>query len=154
MLKKKNILFVLLILVFAGCHKENKKDFDLSLTDNTWKRYNILKFYIPVAKAEKPVDVYLYVRFREDFEYDKLSVNVIMNTPSGEERIKESEINVRSADGSFLIPKGKEYYEGKILIKKELYLNQKGVLKVEIENLTPRLETRGVNGVGIRLVNL
>jgi hypothetical protein len=39
------------------------------------------------------------------------------------------------------------------LLKRQLYLSKAGILKIEIENLTPRLVTEGIIGVGIRLVD-
>ena len=151
--RMKNILYLLLILAFAGCKREKNKEYYQTFEKDTWQRYNILRFYIPVTKSDKPVDIYLYARFTGAFEYESLSFNMVMSTPSGEERIKESGIKVKSPDGSFLIPKNNDRYEGIVLMKKELYFNEKGILKIEIENLTPRLETRGISGIGIRLVN-
>jgi hypothetical protein len=90
-------------------------------------------------------------RFDQGFEYETLNFNMIMNTPSGEERIKEYEMKVKSKAGSFLFPCAGDSCLGQQLLKKELWISKPGVLVIEIENLTPRLRTGGIRSAGIRL---
>jgi hypothetical protein len=73
-----------------------------------------------------------------------------MTTPSGEERIKEYHMNIKKKDGGFIGPCNKDSCEVTINLKKQLMLT-KGVLKIEIENLVPRLELNGLLSIGIRL---
>ena len=75
---------------------------------------------------------------------------MIMITPSGEERIKEYSMDIRRKDGGFVGQFISDSCEVSIALKKELKLT-KGILNLEIENLVPRPEVRGLLGIGIRL---
>lgn len=75
---------------------------------------------------------------------------MIMNTPSGEERIKEYSFRIRR-DGSFTGKCTGDSCEAVISLKKEMFFSSGGILRIEIENLVPRLETKNLLGVGIRL---
>ena len=76
---------------------------------------------------------------------------MVMNTPSGEERIHEYQLEVKSKSGDFSIECSKDSCQGMILLKREINIGKPGILKIEIENLTPHLSTTGIKGVGIRL---
>ena len=122
------------------------------MPDMAWARFNLLRFEIPVNEVEKSWDVFLFARFTPDFQYKTLDFNMILNTAAGEERIHEYQMPVKSAEGTFLFNCVGDSCEGTLLLKRQLYLSKAGILKIEIENLTPRLVTEGVIGVGIRLV--
>lgn len=111
----------------------------------------MLSFEIPVEKANA-YNVYLFARFTPGFHYETLDFNMILNTPAGEERIHEYQMSVKSKSGEFCIECSKDSCQGSILLKKEINIAKPGVLKIEIENLTPRLTTEDVLGIGIRLV--
>lgn len=144
--------FIIMVLMGGyGCKKNDVYEIYHKFPDNSWPRFNLLSFEIPIKNVEKPYSFYLFVKFTPDFQYNTLDFNMIMNTPAGEERIHEYQMKVKSNAGSFLIECNKDSCEGSILLKKELYLSKKGILKIEIENLTPRLFTEGVLGVGIRM---
>ena len=142
--------FFILMLSFAGCGKKDVTELYHRFPDKAWARFNLLSFEIPVEQP-KSVNVFLFARFDKGFQPDSLSFNMIMNTPSGEERIKEYTMNVKSATGQFEIDCTNDSCQGEILLKKELNLSKPGILKIEIENLMPRLATEGLLGVGIRL---
>ena len=77
---------------------------------------------------------------------------MVLDSPSGEERIKEYQMQIRDKNG---IPAGTvngDTCTTRIFLKKNLYCPKKGVLKVEIENLNPRMATEGVFSAGIILV--
>jgi len=149
---------VLLILFSAmvvfpgtGCTKKENKELYHRFPDKSWPRFNLLSFELPVEKANT-YNVYLFSRFSPDFQYETLDFNMIMNTPSGEERINEYQLPVKLESGVFCIECNKDSCTGTILLKKEIKLTRPGTLKIEIENLTPRLITEGILGIGIRLV--
>ena len=141
------------IIVFpgSGCRKRENAALYHRFSDKSWARFNLLSFEIPVKKAES-YNIYLFARFAPGFQYETLDFNMIMNTPAGEERIKEYQMQVKSKSGEYCIECNKDSCQGTILLKRELDLAKPGILKIEIENLTPRLSTEGVLGVGIRLV--
>jgi hypothetical protein len=132
-----------------SCRNENIT-FYHRFDNKTWERFNLLSFEIPV---EHPgyYDIRLFARFTTSFRNETLPFNMIMNTPSGEERIMEYEMPVRSGSGKFSIECTKDSCEGNILLKRELNISRTGILKIELENLTPHIRTEDILGVGLAL---
>ena len=58
---------------------------------------------------------------------------------------------IKKKNGEFAGECNKDSCVETIALKKEIYLPEKGVLKIELENLVPRLEVQGLLGVGIRM---
>ena len=107
-------------------------------------------FEIPVEVQRKSYDVSLFIRHTKQYEFDDLNFNMLMTTPSGEERIKEYKMHIKKKDGGFFGQCNNDSCEVTISLKKQLTLT-KGILSIEIENLVPRLEVKGLLSIGIRL---
>lgn len=142
-----------ILLFFAGCSANQPVELYHHFPDGLWERRNILSFEIPVEKDNRVVDVILIGILTPAFEWEKLNVNMTMKTPSGEERINEYSLKVKSPDGAFLGDMNDGNYHYTLPLKKRLNLSEKGVLVVQIENLVPRLHADGVSGIGIKVVD-
>jgi gliding motility-associated lipoprotein GldH len=118
--------------------------------NQSWSRFDHLQFEIPVEAKQATYDVVFFIHFTKDYEYDFLDFNMIMTTPSGEERIKEYHLNIKGKEGNFLGQWTQDSCELSIPLKREIQLTQ-GKLILQLENLIPRPETKGLLGVGIRL---
>jgi gliding motility-associated lipoprotein GldH len=141
---------LIIMLLLSACGKKEETELYHRFPEKTWTRFNLLSFEVPVQKPQS-VNIYLFARFEPGFDQDTLGFNMIMNTPSGEERIKEYILEVKTPDGKFKTACGSDFCQGELLLKKGLNLSKTGILKIEIENLTPRMNTEGILGVGIRM---
>jgi gliding motility-associated lipoprotein GldH len=146
-----NLVLLVVLLSVTGCGKKKGAELYHIFPDKTWARFNLLSFEIPIENMERG-DVYLFARFDPGFLYESLDFNMIMNTPAGEERINEYQMAVKAKTGEFCIECTKDSCQGSILLKKEINLSKPGILKVEIENMIPRIATEGILGIGIRVV--
>ena len=150
-MKKHNIVLIFLIFsMFTACKKDHDYVIYHKFENQVWKRFNILQFEIPVETLKERYDISFFAHITQSYEYDYLNFNMIMTTPSGEERIKEYHIDVKKNNGTFLNSFTNDSCEFSVSLKKGLDIS-KGVLTLQIENLIPRLETNGILGVGIRL---
>jgi hypothetical protein len=140
-----------MLLVAMGCGKKKSQELYHRFPEGAWARFNLLSFKIPVKSAGN-YNIYLFAGFDPRFEHETLDFNMIMNTPSGEERIHEYQMEVRSKSGVMSLECSKDSCLGNILLKRELLIGKPGILIIEIENLNPHLITEGIKGVGIRLV--
>jgi hypothetical protein len=146
------LLFSAMVVFFgSGCGKKESIELYHRFPDKSWARFNLLSFEMPV-KTGQSYDIYLFAWLSPGFQYETLDFNMIMNTPAGEERINEYQMEVKSKSGDFDRDCGNDSCQRTILLKKEIDLVKPGILKIEIENLTPRIRTEGVLCVGIRLV--
>ena len=141
--------FIIATTLFS-CNKNNDYTIYHKFQDQTWKRFNILQFEIPVEVTKKTYDVVFFARISKDYAHDYLDFNMVMTTPSGEERIKEYRINIKNKTGSFLQSFTGDSCEYTINLKRGITLT-KGTMILQIENLIPRLETNGLLGAGIKL---
>jgi gliding motility-associated lipoprotein GldH len=148
---KKSALVITLISLMVGYSCSTRGPvFEKShkFENNTWDRFNQILFDIPMEGTEADYDIYLIMKPTNEFVYNNMPVYVILKTPSGEERMSEVKVQVRE-NGKFI---GAE--EGKpILIKaplwKALRISEKGVCKLSIENMVPKIQTMGIREIGI-----
>ena len=141
---------ILILIIVSGCSKNNDYFSYHKFNDQTWSRFNVLQFEIPVNTTEKIYDISLIVSHSKEYEFDYLDFNMIMTTPSGEERIREYHLDIKRKDGKFTGKCNDDSCEVSVVLKRELNLT-KGILTLEIENLVPRMEIKGLLGIGIRL---
>ena len=145
-------MIVLWVMILStGCGRNEEQQLYHRFPGNEWDRFNILSYKMPI-KQKGMYDVWFFTGFQPAFEYDTLNFNMVMNTPGGEERINEYKMAVKTRKGTFCIPCSKDSCSGSVLLKREISFGKPGVLKIEIENLTPRLRTENVLGAGIRVV--
>jgi gliding motility-associated lipoprotein GldH len=152
-MKRKSFIYtLLLLLIFSGCKKSNEIVSYHKFPGQTWNRFEKLKFDIPVQAIDKRYDVYFFASHTREYEFDNLDFNMIMETPNGEERIKEYSFLIKDKTGGFTGNCTADSCIATVALKKGLYMDKKGMLRIEIEVLVPRLEIRSLLGVGIRLV--
>ena len=144
------VFFILLSFLATGC-SQGKTDYYHRFNNQVWQRFNILSFEVPVEKTGVPYDILFFAHHTKEYEYDNLDFNMVMTTPSGEERIREYTFTLKRY-GSFTGKCNGDSCEAVIPVKTDITFSKKGILKIEIENLVPRLEIKGLLGVGIRIV--
>lgn len=141
------------MLLAASCSRENKTEKRIYFQSVSWQRFNILKFEFPLAEQEGRYDIVFELRCIKSFAYDGIPFNMVLNTPSGEERIKEYTLAFRDKNGAFAGTMAGDTSVVSMVLKRNLYCSKKGVLKVDIENLNPKMETEGVYSAGLILVS-
>ncbi|HZX63369.1 MAG TPA: hypothetical protein VFE66_09160 [Bacteroidales bacterium] len=150
--RKAFIYGLLILLILSGCKKNNEIIRYHKFNDRTWNRFEKIRFDIPVLDVDKRYDVFFFANHTKDYEFDNLEFNMIMTTPSGEERIKEYKFLLKNKTGGFTGTCNQDSCTASIALKKGIRLEKKGMLRIEIETLVPRLQINALLGVGIRLV--
>ena len=149
---KTNVkLVILLVISFLACTNNGRNEAYYRFPMQTWDRFNILNFDIPLEKREHPVTVTFFARYTRVFSHASLDFHVIMKTPNGEERIREYSMKIKNREGNFLHEFTGDSCEQSLVLNDELFISREGVLHVDVENLLPRLKTQGLVGVGIRV---
>lgn len=150
--RKVFIYGLLIVLSLSGCKKNNEIIRYHKFNDRTWNRFEKISFDIPVLDIEKRYDVFFFANHTKDYEFDNLAFNMIMTTPSGEERIREYLFLLKNKTGGFTGTCSRDSCTASIALKKGLRMEKKGMLRIEIETLVPRLQIKALLGVGIRMV--
>jgi len=150
-MKRSLFLLAVTLIFLTACGREEDYQAYHRFADRTWFRFNILQFEIPVKKSDKPVDVVFFARHDRNYPFDSLAFNMVMTSPSGEERIRECRLKIRDKSGNFLGTFAGDSCEVTFVLRREMVIDRDGKLTVELENLVPRMRTTGLYGAGIRL---
>jgi gliding motility-associated lipoprotein GldH len=142
--------FIIFLTAFSFISCNNGPVFEkyLKMKDSVWDRFSMKIFEIPIEDVGKNYDISLIVRNTDKFEYDKLPVYVILTTPSGEERMREINIPIRE-NGKMLGEPKEKSFEVKTILWKEILFSDKGNCKISIENIIPKIQTEGIDEIGI-----
>jgi len=144
-------LFLLVTLtVFTISCKHTGPVFEkyLKMKNYTWDRFDQKFFEIPIEETAKNVDITFIVRYNDKLAYNDLPLYIILTTPSGEERIREISIPIRENGRLVAVPKS-DLYESRVVLWKNLGLPEKGNCKISIENMIPKIQTAGIDEIGI-----
>jgi len=150
-MKKTLLLIVVFGVLAGGCSKTAPILQIHKFKDGEWERFDFLNFELPVEKAKVAYNISVELSFTENFPAESLYVNVVMTTPSGEERIKDYNLTVKDRDRNFLGTKTDGIYKLSIPIRKGIRFNETGVCKFEIENLMTKYVTPGIIDFGMKL---
>lgn len=147
----KNILILtsLLILAVSGCRQVVTKEQFHKFDNEVWERFDFLKFGFDLDNVKPAWNIYLVVRYDENIQVRYLPLNIEMITPSGESRVKDYNIFLRSTNDEYLGEKKDGFYEIKTLTHPEITFSEIGQCTFEIENLNPKFFTYGIREVGI-----
>jgi hypothetical protein len=143
------ILLFSLVISSVSCNRSHAPVYEkyLKFKNASWDRFDIKHFDLPIAEADKIIDITLVVRCTEQFKSDKLPVYAILTMPSGEESIREISVPVRENSKLITLPEGTKP-ESRIVLWENLNIT-KGNCKISIENLIPKIQTEGIDEVGI-----
>jgi len=119
----------------------------LKLTNSTWDRFDIKHFEIPVEEADKSYNITVVVRCSEQFKSENIPFYVILTSPSGEESIREVTVPIRE-NGKLITDPNTAKPESRLVLWQNINI-AKGKSKISIENMIPRIQTAGIDEVGI-----
>lgn len=143
--------FPLIVLFFTGCGKPKPATDIYRFPDATWKRFKFLEFTLPVKDISNAYDISVMITYSADFPAEALYVNLVMTLPSGEERIRDYNLILKDRDGNWLGTKTEGVYKIILPIRNDIRFNEKGLLKIEVENLMTKYHTPGVIDFGFML---
>ncbi|MEI6433212.1 MAG: gliding motility lipoprotein GldH [Bacteroidota bacterium] len=136
-----------------ACIREKPTELYHKFPGNQWDRFNFLSFEIPIEKSNETYDILLLFSFTPEYPYETLFFNMDLKTPSGEERINEYQLKIKTKDGKFLGEVKGDSCQLSITLKRYLKITKPGILKIELENLIPRMTTQGISGVVISIMH-
>ena len=148
---KKLVLYIIAFSMLAGFSCSNRTPFFekyFKFENGNWDRFNKINFKIPVQNENAGINITLVLKPTKEFIYQRMPVYIILDTPSGEERMNDLKIQVKEGD------KFEGEVEGQpVIIKtslwKDLHVSGKGSCTLSIENMVPKIQTAGISEIGI-----
>jgi gliding motility-associated lipoprotein GldH len=134
------------VLLLTCCHRRAVELTHL-FPDKTWDRFQKLNFEFPVTSIKYPYDILLKITYDSTYRFRNFYINVVLDMPSGEERINEYDHDIVNKDGS---PAGRREDDAMTTtfpLWRDLKFSEEGICKLEIEDLIPRTEITGIRSL-------
>ena len=149
----KYIISICMLLAMFSCqHKDKLFEKRITFKNNSWNRFDILKFDIPVEDTVTEYDIYAEVRHASFYPYENLLINFAFSMPSSEERVRNHDLKLRDAKGAFLGSGMGDIWDIAFPMMTNFTFPKGGNYHIEIENLMTKFETPGVMDFGITVV--
>jgi gliding motility-associated lipoprotein GldH len=150
-LNMRRFLFIVIITVIglSGCSKRNIYREFHKFDNYTWNRFDKVVYNMDIKTGDVNAEIILSVRYLEQFPYEEIPIQAILNTPSGEERIIEHTIKIKDEKGNFKGEVAGSYWDLDEVLWKSFYFNQAGKYSIEIENINPYMGIPGIVDLGL-----
>lgn len=142
------ILIFALVLLLASCGKKTLFEKERIFENNTWNRFDKVNFEFPVDKEDGYYNIKLVVKHDGNFEENQLPVYLILNTSSGEERMKEVSFLLKDK-GVLQGDKQGNVYSISKDVWTSIMIADKGKCTVSIENIYPKFDSFGIHSVSL-----
>lgn len=147
----KLLLIVLTGLSFCMFSCRNDKIFEQyqKMEKQSWNRFNILKFEIPVNDTQSSVDIMLAIRHLPEFQVTELPINITIYLPTGEMRSAEEVLNFTEKSGESRSECLGDLCDITFILREDFTFSEPGKVRIEIENKWPKVELPGILEVGL-----
>lgn len=146
----KKLLFpAFLLLLLVSCQRGVVyKDYH-KFDNYTWDRFDKITFTIPVEEPGLTADIVFTIRHITQYPYKNLPVNVILKTPSGEERIIEKDIRLKDDNDEFKGSAAGDLWDFEEVLWPGFHFSETGNYTIEFENLIPKMGIPGLVDIGV-----
>jgi gliding motility-associated lipoprotein GldH len=150
-MKQWSLILITLAVITSACNRQKPVSKVHTFSNAVWERFNFVSFDFEITDINRDYDVYLIIRYNDDFLGRNLPVNLTMTTPSGGERIRDFSFFLRNAEGQITGEDKNGIYELVTLTHPGVFFSQPGTCHFELENFSSKYFTTGIVEVGIVL---
>lgn len=144
-----SLLFTL--VAFTTCTQQKFFEQYRKLDQQSWNRFNILKFEVPVKDTINTFDIIISIRHFPEFSVEELPINLTIYMPSGEMRTADHVLNFTDKEGNKLSECLGDLCDISFPVREGLVFPGTGTVRIEIENKWPKLELPGIMEAGLIL---
>lgn len=148
-MKRQALILIMFLVSFSGCDSRKIYEKHLDIDRITWNRFDVKTFEVPVKDVSSSYDFYIAIRHHTEIPFKSIDVNLILYTPSGEERIMEHEIMLRDKEGKLLGEGMGELWDLEYPAWTGFKFSEPGICKVEISSAMPNADLPGIMQVGL-----
>ena len=145
------ILFTGLSFCMISCQSDKTYEEYKKMDKQSWNRFNLLKFEIPVNDTQTPVDIFLAIRHLPEFQIRELPINMTIYMPTGEMRSAEEVLKFTEKDGKIRSECLGDLCDITFNLREDITFSETGSVRIEIENKWPKVELPGILEVGLIL---
>jgi gliding motility-associated lipoprotein GldH len=147
---KKHLPLLLLILVgFSSCESDKIYEKHIDNERITWNRFDVKTFQFDITDISSTYDFYIVIRHHTEVPLKSITVQFVLYTPSGKERIMEHEIMIRDQEGKPLGDGMGDLWDLQYPAWQGFRFTAPGTCKVEISSAMPQVDLPGILQVGL-----
>jgi gliding motility-associated lipoprotein GldH len=144
-------LAVMALLFFAACddsriYEENKK-----IDGNTWKSAEPIEFEVEITDTNRAVNAYVNLRNTIDYGYSNIYLFLTTTFPNGKEAKDTLNCLLADKNGKWMGKGAGDLLDNRIMLKRNVYFNQKGKYKFSFEHGMRQDPLPNVTDVGFRI---
>lgn len=148
-MKRTGSLIIILFIV-CSCSNTITEFEEFTVFENqSWNKFRILTFDFNISDTDAEYNIWLVVRYNNNFPEEKLHINTELVAANGEQRLREVSFRLFDADKKITGKEKLDYFEIKYPLYQELVFNEKGMQKTEIQNMMGKFELPGIEEIGI-----
>lgn len=145
------VLFLLIVLAFAGCDSNRVFEDYYSTGGNGWNKDSVAVFQFDIESSSESYNFYLNSRNIENYPYSNLWLFVEITSPDRQVVRDTVELKLAEPNGKWLGKGTGGVYTHQVLYRANVYFPVKGDYAVTIENAMRDDVLKGLKDVGIRL---
>ena len=147
-------VFILILFTMISCTNSSGVYFEKSvpLEKHNWQRFHNIDFNVPVKK-DKQLDFSMIFKYNEDFKDVWLPVNITFTNPGGEIRTRNYRFSLLNRKTRKKLGTTVDHVTTVVIpIRKEMPFIANGTCVVSIEKRIPKMDTYGIESVGLKVV--
>jgi len=151
-MKSHGFIMIVALMLLTGC-KGRKTVFEefTSFERNNWQKFNLLSYDFEIDEPGGDYDIFLLVRYNENFPEKFLVFNAELITSHGEQRLRKYNLQLIGFEGNMLGTKSDGFYETGKLLFKDLSFREAGKQLVEIQSMMKDYKVAGIEQIGLKL---
>lgn len=148
-MKQISLLLLTGALVFFNCSGPANDYEEHCYFANGWKRFNKLKFEIPVKETYQHYDIIFSFVHTPEYQHNYIPVHIILKTPGGEERMNKFNLPVRDKSGKYTGTQAGDSIQMQAVLWPEFIFGKTGQAKISVEQIIPKFRTPHIKSAGI-----
>lgn len=145
------VVAVMALLFFASCddsriYEENKK-----IEGNAWKSAEPVEFEVEITDTNQAVNAYVNLRNTTDYGFSNIYLFLTTTFPNGKEAKDTLNCLLADKNGKWMGKGAGDLLDNRIMLKHNVYFNQKGKYKFSFEHGMRVDPLPNVTDVGFRI---
>lgn len=117
----------------------------------SWNRFKILEFEIPVSDTINAFDIFMEIRHLPEFALQELKINLTIYMPSGEMRTADHLIEFTDQNGDRISQCLGDLCDLSVPLREDFIFPEPGTYRIAIENKYPKIELPGILEAGLAI---
>ena len=147
----KSLFYFIILIVLVSCNPSTHFEKTVEFEGGDWMKFKNLDYEIPVEAGET-YSFNVAVTTDSNYIYRKLELGFYLHLPGDEQRLEDKTIRVRDLEYQ---PLGVKISDGYLLeqsFKKNLKINETGVVKLQMVLHSSRLNNSGIKRIKLSVI--